>query len=38
LWIERTNAKVGGAQEITPCDLRVTRTLRPEDGHLEGRA
>jgi ketosteroid isomerase-like protein len=32
LWIERTNAKVGGAQEITPCDLRVTMTLRPEDG------
>jgi ketosteroid isomerase-like protein len=32
LWIERTNAKVGGAKEITPCDLRVTMTLRPEDG------
>src|SRR5215210_6540960 len=32
LWIERTNAKVGGAEEITPCDLRVTMTLRPEDG------
>ena len=32
LWIERTNAKVGGAAEITPCDLRVTMTLRPEDG------
>ena len=32
LWIERTNAKVGGAQEVTPCDLRVTMTLRPEDG------
>jgi SnoaL-like domain len=32
LWIERTNAKVGGAQEITPCDLRVTMTLRPEEG------
>jgi hypothetical protein len=29
LWIERTNAKVGGAQEVTPCDLRVTMTLRP---------
>jgi ketosteroid isomerase-like protein len=32
LWIERTNAKVGGAKEVTPCDLRVTMTLRPEDG------
>ena len=32
LWIERTTAKVGGAQEITPCDLRVTMTLRPEEG------
>jgi ketosteroid isomerase-like protein len=32
LWIERTNAKVGGAEEATPCDLRVTMTLRPEDG------
>src|SRR5215207_7002595 len=32
LWIERTNAKVGGAEEVTPCDLRVTMTLRPEDG------
>jgi ketosteroid isomerase-like protein len=32
LWIERTNAKVGGAEEVTSCDLRVTMTLRPEDG------
>ncbi len=32
LWIERTNAKVGGSDEVTPCDLRVTMTLRPEDG------
>ena len=32
LWIERTNAKVGGAEEVTPCDLRVTMTLRPEEG------
>ena len=32
LWIERTNAKVGGRDEVTPCDLRVTMTLRPEDG------
>ena len=32
LWIERTNAKVGGAEDVTPCDLRVTMTLRPEEG------
>jgi ketosteroid isomerase-like protein len=32
LWIERTNAKVGGGEEVTPCDLRVTMVLRPEDG------
>src|SRR5918912_3786262 len=32
LWVERTNAKVGGAEEVTPCDLRVTMALRPEDG------
>jgi ketosteroid isomerase-like protein len=32
LWIERTNAKVGGGEDVTPCDLRVTMILRPEDG------
>jgi ketosteroid isomerase-like protein len=32
VWIERTNAKVGGGEDLTPCDLRVTMTLRPEDG------
>ena len=32
LWIERTNAKVGGSEDVTPCDLRVTITLRPEEG------
>src|SRR5919199_3458986 len=32
LWIERTNAKVGGAEDVAPCDLRVTMALRPEDG------
>jgi hypothetical protein len=32
LWIERTNAKVGGGEKVTPCDLRVTMVLRPEDG------
>jgi ketosteroid isomerase-like protein len=31
-WIERTNAKVGGGEDVTPCDLRVTMVLRPEDG------
>ena len=31
LWMERTNARVGGAEEVTPSDLRVTITLRPED-------
>ena len=32
LWIERTNAKVGGGEKVTPCDLRVTMIFRPEDG------
>ena len=32
LWIERTNTKVGGAEDATPCDLRVTKTLRSEEG------
>jgi ketosteroid isomerase-like protein len=32
LWIGRTNAKVGGGEDLTPCDLRVTMALRPEDG------
>jgi ketosteroid isomerase-like protein len=31
-WVERTNGKVGGREEITPCDLRVTMIFRPEDG------
>ncbi len=31
-WVERTNAKVGGRDDVTPCDLRVTMVLRPEDG------
>jgi len=31
-WVERTNAKVGGREEITPCDLRATMIFRPEDG------
>ena len=32
VWIERTNAKVGGGEEVTPCDLRVTMIFRPEEG------
>ena len=24
-------SKVGGAEDVTPCDLRVTMTLRPEE-------
>jgi SnoaL-like domain len=31
LWMERTNARVGGAEKVTPCDLRVTIALRLED-------
>ena len=31
-WVERTNRKVGGREEVTPCDLRVTMIFRPEDG------
>jgi ketosteroid isomerase-like protein len=31
-WVERTNGKVGGREEVTPCDLRVTMIFRPEDG------
>ena len=32
VWVERTNAKVGGREDVTPCNLRVTMVLRPEDG------
>ncbi len=32
LGIEHTNAKVGGGEDVTPCDLRITMTLRPEEG------
>jgi hypothetical protein len=32
VWVERTNAKVGGREDVTPCDLRVTMILRPEEG------
>ena len=30
--IERVKAKIGGSEEITPFDLRVTMIFRPEDG------
>jgi ketosteroid isomerase-like protein len=32
VWVERTKAKVGGREEITPFALRVTTIFRPEDG------
>jgi ketosteroid isomerase-like protein len=32
LEIERSKAKVGGSEDITPIDLRVTMVFRPEDG------
>jgi len=30
--IERAKAKIGGSEDITPFDLRVTMIFRPEDG------
>jgi|SRR5215211_8616126 len=30
-WIERTKAKIGGREDIAPCDLRVTMIFRPEE-------
>ena len=32
VWIERSKAKVGGRQEVSPSALRVTMIFRPEDG------
>jgi ketosteroid isomerase-like protein len=32
VWVERTNARVGGREDIAPFDLRVTMIFRPEDG------
>lgn len=32
LWIERTGAKFGGADELRPISLRVTTIIRREDG------
>ena len=30
--IERVKAKIGGSEDVTPFDLRVTMIFRPEDG------
>jgi ketosteroid isomerase-like protein len=32
VWIERNRAKLGGKEDISPFDLRVTMIFRPEDG------
>jgi ketosteroid isomerase-like protein len=32
VWIERQKAKMGGRQDVTPVDLRVTMIYRPEEG------
>ena len=32
VWIERTEAKVGGGEDLSPIALRVTTIFRPEDG------
>jgi ketosteroid isomerase-like protein len=32
VWIERSEGKVGGRQDIVPFPLRVTMIFRPEDG------
>jgi ketosteroid isomerase-like protein len=32
VWIERAKAKVGGREDVTPIDLRVTMVFRPEEG------
>ena len=32
VWIERTKAKVGGGEDLSPIALRVTTLFRPEDG------
>src|ERR671938_587092 len=31
VWIERNRAKLGGKEDISPFDLRVTMIFRPED-------
>ena len=32
VWIERTEARVGEGEDLSPIALRVTTILRPEDG------
>lgn len=32
VWIERSEGRVGGRQDVTPFPLRVTMIFRPEDG------
>src|SRR5919202_7051438 len=32
VWIERTEAKVGGGEDLSPIALRVTTLFRPEEG------
>ena len=32
VWIERTQAKVGGGEDLSPIALRVTTIFRPEEG------
>jgi ketosteroid isomerase-like protein len=32
VWIERNRAKLGGKENISPFDLRVTMIFRPEEG------
>src|ERR687886_2707193 len=32
VWIERTEAKVGGGEDLAPIALRVTSIFRPEEG------
>jgi ketosteroid isomerase-like protein len=32
VWLERTEAKVGGMEDLAPSVLRVTMIFRPEDG------
>src|SRR6266571_5223395 len=32
VWIERSKAKLGGRQDVTPFALRVTTIFRPEEG------
>jgi ketosteroid isomerase-like protein len=32
VWIERTEARVGGGEDLSPIALRVTSIFRPEEG------